>query len=618
MEARETKTFHAAISPTDNSTQAVTFQLNTSMILLPKTPLKPRVADPRVKYRYDDYVNYGNGNEPAEPVSYINRWRLEPKDEAAYERGELVDPKKPIVIYIDPATPAKWVPYLIAGINDWQKAFEAADFKNAIIGKAAPTHAEDPDFDMDDARYSVFRYFASDMANAYGQLNADPRTGEIIESYIGWYSNQLKDEYDWYFIQTAAANPLARVPVLPDEIMGQLLRFTISHEMGHSLGLPHNWGSNYAYPTDSLRSRTFTDKHGTAASIMDYARFNYVAQPGDGIKQFLPKIGEYDVWAIKWGYTWFPANKTVAEEKEVLDKWTAERAGNPKYFFGQEFTNYDPRTQNEDIGDDAMKAGTYGIANLKRILPNIEKWTYRKDEDLSMLNHLYNELLDQYRRYIGHVITNVGGMYVNHKTYDQANVVAFSFVNKSTQHDAILFLDANVFSTQLWLLDKPELREFDNGIIADQIKTLQGSMLTQLFAPSRLARMFDNEIKNGNSAYTLNELFNDIRPAIFNGDKPDAFTRTLERKYIAVLENLLTSDPKPDASETTAELAAHGHTPVNVPLSDIRPLVRAEIKKINKLLPVGQDEVSVAHFDDMHTRIGEALTPVKTVLNVQP
>ena len=617
IEARETKTYHSALSPANNSNASITFELNTSMLLLPKNPMKARLYDARVSYQKQSQTDYGLDTQQAEVTSYIHRWKLEPKDTAAYERGELVEPIKPIVFYIDPATPSKWVPYLIAGINDWQKAFEAAGFKNAIIGKPAPTAAEDPGFRIEDARYSVLRYFASDIKNAYGQHISDPRTGEIIESYIGWYHNEMKSLYDWYFIQTAAANPPARKPVLTDEEMGQLIRYTCSHEIGHTLGLPHNWGSNYAYPVDSLRSRSFTDQHGTAPSIMDYSRFNYVAQPGDGVMQFSPRIGEYDLWAIKWGYTWFPGDKTVAQEKEILDQWTAERAGNPLYFFGKEYTNYDPRTQMEDIGDNAMKAGTYGIANLKRILPNIEQWTFQKGKDLSNLDELYNQVIDQYNRYIGHVLTNIGGMYVNRKTYDEPNIAGFSFVSRNLQHDAVIFLNTNVFHTPSWLIDQRELREFDNGLIVDRIKNVQSKTLMSLLSPFRLARMFDDEVKNGKNAYTAGNLFEDLRPAMMSTGAPDAFTRNLQRKYIEVLSNLLTDDHKPDLTRTAALQASYGNTPINVPLSDIRPIVRAELKKIIALLPAGHDAVSRAHFADLRVRISQALLPVKIVLNLQ-
>ncbi|MGY0039530.1 zinc-dependent metalloprotease [Pedobacter sp. NJ-S-72] len=382
IEVVTSKTYKSAESPTDNSIGAVTFEFNTSMLLLPKKPVKARLTDSRVGFFGQSQIDYGTDAQKAERTSYIHRWNLVPKDTAAYMRGELVEPVKQIVIYIDPATPKKWVPYLILGINDWNAAFQEAGFKNAIIGKEAPTTAQDPEFSVEDSRYSVVRYFASNIANAYGPHISDPRTGQILETHIGWYHNVMAILRNWYFIQTAAVNPAIRKAKFDDKQMGELIRFVSSHEIGHTLGLPHNFGSSYAYPVDSLRSKTFTNTHGTAPSIMDYARFNYIAQPGDGVTKLHPEIGEYDKWSIKWGYTWFPGNLTPKQEREKLDVWTVAKAGNPAYFYGRQGTSIDPRTQSEDLGDNAMKASTYGIANLKRVLPNIEKWTYQKGERL--------------------------------------------------------------------------------------------------------------------------------------------------------------------------------------------------------------------------------------------
>jgi hypothetical protein len=615
IEARTLKTYRAAESPTDNSNAAISFELNTSMLLLPKTPMKARLRDDRVGYFGQIQTDYGTDAQKALVTSYIHRWKLEPKDTAAYERGELVEPKKPIIFYIDPATPPKWVPYLIAGVNDWQKAFEAAGFKNAIIGKTAPTPKEDPEFSTEDARYTVVRYFASDVENAYGPHISDPRTGEILESHVGWYHNVMQLLHDWYFVQTAAANPDARKAKFTDEQMGELIRFVSSHEIGHTLGLPHNFGSSYAYPVDSLRSKTFTDKHGTAPSIMDYARFNYIAQPGDGVTHFYPQIGEYDKWAIKWGYTWFPGKKTPKQEKEILDEWIKEKAGDPLYFYGRQGTTFDPRLQSEDLGDNAMKASTYGIANLKRILPNVEKWTYQKGEGYSDLQDIYMEVLTQFYRYMGHVTANIGGMNENFKTYDQSGPV-YDFVNKDRQRDAVLFFNKQLFTTPYWLIDSQELSKFDNGVMIGRIKSVQVNTLSGVLSPSRLSRMYDNEAKNGANAYTVAELFTDLRGGIFNTPKPDGFKRNLQRGYIEDLKSLLNDDFKSIPGIPAAALANFGLTPINVALSDIRPMVRAELKFIDAGLPKGGDAITSAHFADLHLRIKEALNPTRPVVNL--
>ncbi len=618
IEARTLKTYRAAESPTDNTNAAITFELNTSMLLLPKTPMKARLRDARVGYFGQSQTDYGTDAQKAEVTSYIHRWELVPKDTAAYERGELVEPKKQIVFYIDPATPKKWVPYLIQGINDWQVAFEAAGFKNAIIGKVAPTAKENPDFSTEDARYSVIRYFASDVENAYGPHVSDPRTGQILESHVGWYHNVMELLRNWYFVQTAAANPDARKAKFSDEQMGELIRFVSSHEVGHTLGLPHNFGSSYAYPVDSLRSKSFTDKHGTAPSIMDYARFNYIAQPGDGVTHFYPQIGEYDKWAIKWGYTWFGGNKSPQKEKEILDAWTIEKAGNPLYFFGRQGTLLDPRLQSEDLGDNAMKAGTYGIANLKRILPNVEKWTYQKGEDFSDLQEIYEEVLIQYFRYMGHVAANIGGMNENFKTYDQKGAV-YDFVGKDRQKEAIQFFNAQLFTTPLWLIESKELGKFDNGVMLNRIKAVQVATLGNILSPPKLARMYDNEAKNGATAYTVANLFADLRPGIFTAGKPDVFKRNLQRGYVEDLRALLNDDlVKNYPGLSPAILASFGFTPLNVVLSDIRPMVRAELKLIDAHLPKGGDAITVAHYEDLHLRIKEALNPTKPVVNLPP
>jgi hypothetical protein len=615
LEARTLKTYRSGESPTDNSNGAITFELNTSMLLLPKTPMKARISDARVGFFGQRQTDYGTDKQKSAVTAYIHRWKLEPKDPAAYERGELVEPKKQIVYYIDPATPKKWVPYLIAGINDWNKAFEAAGFKNAITGKEAPTKKQDPEFSTEDARYSVVRYFASDVENAYGPHVSDPRSGEILESHVGWYHNVMSLLRDWFLIQTAAVNPAARKPRFTDEQMGELIRFVSSHEIGHTLGLPHNFGSSYAYPVDSLRSKSFTDKHGTAPSIMDYARFNYIAQPGDGVTHLYPQIGEYDLWAVKWGYTWFPGNKTIDQEKVILADWTTKKAGNPIYYFGRQGTSIDPRLQNEDLGDNAMKASTYGIANLKRILPNLEKWTFQKGEYFDDVSELYNEVLGQYYRYMGHVTTNIGGMNENFKTYDQKGPV-YDFVSKSLQHDAVEFLDKQIFTTPYWLINKAELSKFDNGIMYNRIKGLQVGALANVLSPSRLARMYDNEAKNGTAAYTVSQLFDDLRPGIFTGGKPDAFKRNLQRGYVENLRSLLTDDFRGFPGFPTQVLASFGLTPINMALSDIRPMVRAELKKIDSGLPKGGDALTAAHYADLKLRIKEALNPSRPIVNL--
>lgn len=607
VEVKTVKTYRSPELPADKSVGAMTFGLNTSMVLLPKEPMKARTENKRIGYFTERQLDFSVSDKRVTPTAYIQRWRLEPKDEAAYSRGELVEPKKQIVYYIDPATPKKWVPFLIQGVNDWNTAFEAAGFKNAIVAKEAPTAQEDPEFSTEDARYSVIRYFASSTENAYGPRIADPRSGEIIESHIGWYHNVMSLLRSWFFVQTAAINPAARGTEISDTQMGQLVRFVSSHEVGHTLGLLHNFGSSAAFPVDSLRSKTFTAKYGTAPSIMDYARFNYIAQPGDGITEIYPKIGAYDQFAIKFGYTYFPAQQSVKEEKKILDAMIMKKSKDPIYFYGKQ-GSIDPRAQSEDLGDNAMKASTYGIENLKRILPNIEKWTYEPGKELEDANDLYYEVIRQYRRYVNHVVSNISGLQEDVKTVDEPGAV-YSYTPKAKQQQAIAFLNKQVFTTPNWLLNKSMMARVDYGVVNNRIMEMQNQVLTSLLETYGFARMIDDEIKNGNNAYTVNNMLTDLRTAIFANETPDVFKRALQRAYADRLGVLL----KLDKPVVESSYAIMGITPYNPNSSDMRLLVRAELKKLNanvKALQVTATTPLIkSHYEDLADRINKILNP---------
>jgi hypothetical protein len=432
-EVRMVKTFASALPPPSSPTAPptvtplpagsntgfVTIETNTSLILLPR-PARKRLFDKRVGFFATGYTIYGEESQRSETEVFAVRWRLEPKpgDIEKMKRGELVEPKKPIVFYIDPATPNKWRKYLKLGIEDWQKAFEQAGFKNAIQAREVPEG--DTTISTEDARFSFVRYFASDIQNAYGPNVHDPRTGEILESHIGWYHNVMSLLNNWYTIQAAANDPRARKKKFDDELMGELIRFVSSHEVGHTLGLRHNFGSSFATPVEKLRDKAYLEKNGHTPSIMDYARFNYVAQPGDGITDLFPRIGAYDRWAIEWGYKPVFDSKNPDDDKKVLNKWVLSHAGDPAYWFGSEINPYDPRSQSEDLGNNAMQASEYGLKNMKVILPRLKDWYKEEAENYSDLNEMYNQVIGQYRRYMGHVTKNIGGIYETPKTYDQA------------------------------------------------------------------------------------------------------------------------------------------------------------------------------------------------------
>ncbi len=614
IEARNVVTYKSSEPPSNSQIGAISLEINNSMILLPKTPMKARLRDSRVGYFSRSQVDYGLDEQKATQRSFIVRWKLEPKDEAAYKRGELVEPKKQIVYYIDPATPAKWRPYLKQGVNDWNIAFERAGFKNAIIAKDAPTKEEDPDWSPEDARYSVIRYFASDIQNAYGPNVHDPRSGEILESDIGWYHNVMNLLRNWYFIQTAAINPAAREVKFKDEVMGQLIRFVSSHEVGHTLGLPHNMGSSFAYPVDSLRSASFTKRNSTAPSIMDYARFNYIAQPEDKGVALMPGIGEYDKYAVMWGYSYLPNAKTPDDEKEILNKWIVEKANNPIYFFGrQTFNPIDPRSQTEDLGNNAMKASAYGVANLKRIIPNLITWTSENGKDYGDLEELYGQVLGQWNRYNGHVKSNIGGVYETFKSYDQAGNV-FVPVAKVTQKEAMSYLQRETFATPTWMLDQNILRKIEHAGVVERIRGLQVSTLNQLLDPSRIARLIEAEAMLGKQTYTPVELFSDIRSGLWSelpsAKAIDTYRRNLQRAHIERLEFLMKEEmPAPAANIRSFS----GYTAIDVSQSDIRPIARGELKalrtQLTQALARTTDTITRYHLDDCIQRINVILDP---------
>ena len=614
VEMRHVKTYNAAEPPSNFSTGSISLELNNSMILLPEEPMRRRYFDQRVGWFARGQIDYGLDVQESKTVRYLDRWRLEVKEEdmEKFNRGELVEPKKPIVYYIDRATPKKWRKYLKQGIEDWQVAFEAAGFKNAIIAKDPPTPEEDPEWSPEDVRYSVVRYLASPIPNANGPHVSDPRSGEILESDINWYHNVMTLLRNWFFVQTAAINPEARGVAFKDEIMGELIRFVSAHEVGHTIGLPHNMGSSAAYPVDSLRSPSFTKKYGTAPSIMDYARFNYIAQPGDGDVSLMPNVGIYDIHSVRWGYRPIPEAATAEDEKPILDQWILAHQDDPMYRFGrQQGLVVDPSSQTEDLGDDAIKASQYGIENLKRIVPNLIEWTAEDGKNYDDLETLYGQVLSQFNRYTGHVVSNIGGVYEYYKTYDQEGAV-YSHVDKDYQKNCMDFLHKQLFETPTWMLEKDILNKIESAGTMDRIRRTQTRILNQLMDFGRMARIIENESLHGSDAYTLVQMMTDLRRGIwqelYTGSAIDAYRRNLQRAYIDRLAYLMTEDQTPISPSSRSN-----RTRVLVSQSDIRSVARAQLlnlkSAIGNAMTEAKDQNTRYHLIDAVERINAVLDP---------
>ena len=569
-EVRMVKTYNSSGRlASARSTDRVTFGINLSFVLLPSNPMKPRFYDPRVGYFTHGFNSYNDGQQRVKAKRFISRWRLEPRPEDVEKmrRGELVEPVKPIVYYIDPATPKQWRKYLIAGVNDWQKAFEKAGFKNAIYALEWP-EGKDSLMSMEDARFSVIRYLASPIANAYGPHVSDPRTGEILESHICWYHNVMSLVHDWYMVQASSIDEAARKMHYDEELMGQLIRFVSSHEVGHTLGLRHNFGASSSVPVEKLRDKAWVEEHGHTPSIMDYARFNYVAQPEDGMTQheIFPRINDYDIWAIQWGYTpMLDAENEEADYRALQSLFEKEGvASNPRLWWGDGETDQDdPRRQTEDLGDDAVKASEYGILNLKREILKLPEWT-RSEDDIynENLRSMYDEILDQFQRYNGHVINNIGGQLENFKTIDEQGDV-YRPQPREKQMKAMQYVERHIFNEPVWLRNVPYAKRLE----ADP------NNLTRYVATRNITRLI-NRLYSLNDLYKADEYLGDLSRMIMK-DATQAnltpYRKTLQTQYVNTLISHLNNSKRPEVLQALKQLQkrlAAGSTAHAVALKD--------------------------------------------------
>ena len=617
-----------------NSKVNLTVVVSTAIMLLPDEPMRTRREDWRVGYFSTPALIYGDHQQQVEHANYITRWRLVPADTLAYMRGELVEPVQPITFYIGGAVPEHLRPYITKGILDWNKAFERAGFKNAV---RVVVPDDTLDVEGDDMRYSVLTYAASEKANAMGPSTLDPRTGEILEADIIWWHNVQSLISEWIRVQTAATDPRARTLTLPDELIGDAVRFVACHEVGHSLGLRHNMIASAAYPTDSLRSATFTNRvGGTSASIMDYARFNYIAQPGDGVKVMSPNIGPYDLMAIEWGYRWYPAG---TDEKKALSDFLARHDGK-EYRYSetqQQRSAIDPRALSEDLGDDPIKSATYGIANLKRVMPNLVSWTLNgePDQNYDEAAKLYSAVIYQWSLYLYHVMANIGGVYMERPNIQWLNTgrKAYEHVEKSRQKAAVQFLLDNVLSDQPWLfgteLSKQiyPLRDTPNGIVEQEpamlLKNQHNYILWDLFTNERLVRMYENEWENGDRAFTAVEMMDMVHQSLFRktiaGQKLNVMERSLQK---SLLDALLTGANQNESIKINRRLVDEPNLDSSSPrtldmtmtqisrTSDAISLKRGELLRILRLCKSKAntgDTATQMHYDDMALRIQTAL-----------
>ena len=575
---------------------SATLEMAYSMVRLPEKPMMPRLFDERVGFFSIRQTDYGIAEHRSPQRRYITRWRLEKQDTTA----EISDPVKQIVYWVDPATPPRWVPYIKQGVEDWQSAFETAGFSNAIVAREAPSEEEDPDWSPEDARYSVIRWLPSDTENASGPHVHDPRTGEILETDIQFYHNVQNLIRDWYFVQVSPLDARAQTLPLPDELMGRLLRFVVAHEVGHTLGFQHNMKASSTYPFEKIRDAEWLQEMGHTPTIMDYSRFNYVAQPEDNIpvELLVPDVGPYDEWATMWGYKPIPDATTPDEERPTLDDWALAQVDTPWYRFSTSGSSAsDPGELTEAVGDaNAVEATRLGVQNLRRVMDLLFEATTKPGRNWDELEELYGRVLGQWVREMNHVGALVGGFH-SRQIHGGQDGVRFTPVTPDIQASAVRFLNENAFETPEFLIQPEILRRIEPSGVLSRIRNSQQSVMNFLLNANRFTRLVEQSALD-DTAYGPTQFLGDLRNGIWRelseeSVSTDAFRRNVQRLYLDVIGRRLNSD--------------------DAVWNDLRSFLRGQFRtldtEIQSSIDRAADEATLFHLQDVRDQITELLDP---------